>query len=243
MSNYWLLLAPIAIFAFLLYANSPAGQVTGPMQHFYYVSEGPARQILIETPGAIAVRGYVPRSKVIRQQILDYFPNEINPAVRDIDKTRVYSVRRALLENLKEENYVGTRIGCDVMDFFQRDQDTAIALLELGCLAEMQLPGAGVYGDINVVNPTKLGGYYPFTDIGYIPCNENLKEVSRHALGDLLEADRLIAEGTVGVAKCREADSKFSLALAAGNRAKGEPLAELDSYLAAVRKSVSCYCR
>ena len=243
MSNYWLLLAPIAIFAFLLYTDSPAGQVTGPMQHFYYVSEGPTRQILIETPGAIVSREYVPRSKAIRQNILDYFPNEINPAVRDIDKTRVYAVRRAFLENLKEENYIGTRIGCDVMDFFQRDQDAAIALLELGCIADMQLPGTGIYSDIRVVNPSKFGDYYQFTDIGYIPCNEDLKEVSRQALADLLEADRLLAEGTVGVAKCREADSKFSLALAAGDRATGDILAELDSYLAAVRKSVSCYCK
>ena len=240
MSNYWLLLAPIAIFAFLLYTDLPIGQAT--MQHFYYVSEGPARQILIETPGTVAVRGYVLRSKAIRQQILDYFPNEINPVVRDIDKTRVYLVRMALLENLKEENYMGTRLGCDVMDFYQRDSGAAIALLELGCLSEMKLPGAGVYGDIRVVTPIKFGDAV-FTDIGYIPCNEGLKAVSRQALGDLLEVDRLLAEGTVGVANCREDDAKFSLALAAGSRAGGDPLTEIDNYFAAIRKSVSCYCR
>lgn len=242
MSNYWLLLTPIVLLVFLAHTEIPIGQSVGSMQNFYYVSEGPSKQILIETPGAIAVRGYVPRSKVIRQQILDYFPTEVDPEVTPIDRVNVYVVRRAVLEDMKEGNYEGARLACDnIMGFFERDAEAVTALLELSCLTEREIPGTGVYSDIVVVNPSKFG-YYQFKDIGYIPCNEYLKDVSRRALFDLLEADRLLAEGIVGIAKCNEDNAKYSLMLAASSRAKGDVLTELDNYLAAVRKSAGCFC-
>lgn len=241
-SNHFILL--VFLIALIVIISSLAGTDTGRAvfdKGYFSKQREQTAPVPISVGSSIAATEITYKSLQMRNAILDYLPHPYDYRVRDMDRTKLVQARMNILETTMSKYYArGSSLSCDGNEFFDLDMESIYNLAQLGCLAQPHVPTG--YEPRTVTVEIDGESYTATEDEGL--CNSYLRDVSRQAISDLIESERIILVATMKSSPCKVDANEFqlSMSLAEENVANLKIDRVADNYRSAYIKAMRCYC-
>ncbi len=195
----------------------------------------------IAVGSSIAATDIIYKSMQMRNAMLDYLPHPYDYRVRDMDRTKLIQARMNILETTMAQYYArGSALSCDGNEFFDLDMETIYNLAQLACIAQPHVPTG--YEPRTVTVEIDGEPYTVTEDEGL--CNSYLRDISRQAISDLIESERIILIATLKSSPCKVDAEEFglSMSLAEENVENLKIDKVADNYRSAYIKALRCYC-
>jgi len=195
----------------------------------------------ISVGSSIASTDIIYKAMQMRNSMLDYLPHPYDYRVRDMDRTKLVQARMNILETTMANYYArGSALSCDGNEFFDLDMEAIYNLAQLGCLAQPTVPNGY---EPRTVTVEVEGELYTVTENEGL-CNSYLQDLSRQAISDIIESERMILIATLKSSPCEVDAEEFglSMSLAEENVANLKIDRVADNYRSAYIKALRCYC-